>query len=120
VGLSLSEAWLTSPRSLSIVTKAKHEASLDELEQKIHASYATIWFHHQKKLGHQQLQKMLPQRKRPGGGAPRALTMEEEIARQDAWANGINRRIARAEKQRLHQEAKAASKAARRSERGRP
>lgn len=118
MGLSIEAAWRISPRSLRLATKARHEADLDELEQRVQASYAGEWFHRTKKLGPEALKKMLPKRKRSGAAtSQRPLTMEEEIARQDAWAHGINRAVARQEKARIEQEAKAAAKAAAREER---
>lgn len=95
MGLSLAEAWRISPRSLRIVSRAHHEARLDELDQRIHAAFAGQYFRRQKVLDGRSLKKMLPKRNRP---APQqTMTAEEAIAVHDAWANGINRRIAKEE-----------------------
>ena len=90
MGLSLVEAWRHSPRSLRLVSRARREAKLDEHEQRIHAAYASAYFSGLKRLDGRALKKMLPKR----GGQQQAMTAEEAIARNDAWANGINRRRA--------------------------
>ena len=92
MGLSLAEAWRISPRSMRLVSRARRESALDEHEQRIHASYAAAYFSGLKRLDGRALKKMLPKR----GRQRQAMTAEEAIAQNDAWANGINRRVARA------------------------
>lgn len=92
MGLPLSDAWMISPRSLRVVTRARHEVDLDELDQKIQAAYAGEYFRRQKRLGGEHLKKMLPKRRRAQTASSGAGTLEAEIARHDAWAKGVNQR----------------------------
>lgn len=92
MGLSLHESWRLSPRSLRLVSKARHDARLDEMDQRVIAAYAGEYFHRQKRLDGRVLKKMMP--KRSGVKREHVMTAEEAIKLHDAWATGINLRVA--------------------------
>lgn len=95
MGLSLHDAWRVSPRTLALVAHGRNEAAMDELELKIHASFAGEYFARQKRLAGNSLKAMMP--KRLGHEMTPEVMLEAELSKWDNWANGVNKRFARVE-----------------------